>query len=261
VGKIIETAMFELKKRFEHAKIVFITENVNDVRMKYILKEKKEIFIPDMNSQIEPEEEESFNYYIENVYKKGICYGEGIAEINFIGAKDLDLAQRLVKSGSPHDKFLRQIFVSMDINAPLYWWKEMDTYKVGTVADSESTMHTITNNEFVPAMFSFDNSFYHNNNLVVQTGMTLLQQQIFILNKLRKFWLDEKDKKKKEEIWSTIIKALPCSYMQKRTWTANYSICRSIDFQRTGHKLIEWKELRDSWRVLPYAEEFIFYRG
>ena len=140
--------------------------------------------------------------------------------------------------------------------------KEMDTYKVGTVANSESTMHTIMKREFQPSDFSFDGSFYHNNELRVQTGMTVLQQQIFLLNTLRKHWLEEENADRKKKIWKTIIQMLPSSYMQKRTWTGDYAILRAQVEQREGHRLTEWTEdyLRPL-HALPYAENLIFYRG
>lgn len=178
-----------------------------------------------------------------------------------LGPNDLRIAQGLIKAGSPHDKFMRQIFVSMDINAPLYWWKEMDTYKVATTANSESTMHTIMKTGFSIHNFSHDESFYNNNDLTVQTGMTVLQQQIFLLNMLRTHYLNEEDPIRKKEIWRTIIQLLPCSYMQKRTWSASYATLRPLTFQRDGHKLTEWETLRNSFRDLPYAEELIFYKG
>lgn len=189
------------------------------------------------------------------------CYVEEFKNNFAIGPKDLDLAQRLIKGGQPHDKFMRQIFVSMDINAPLYYWKEMDTYKVATTANSESTMHTITKREFQLTDFSFDESFYNNNDLTVQTGMTLLFQQIFLLNKLRDFYLQEEDVERKKQIWRTIIQMLPSSYMQKRTWSANYATLRNILHQREGHRLSEWKTFIEEIKQLPYANELIFYMG
>lgn len=135
----------------------------------------------------------------------------------------------------------------------------MDTYKVGTVADSESTMHTITKKEFEPSDFSFDGSFYHNNELTVQTGMTLLQQDIFILNTLRKHWLNESDEKRKSMIWRTIIQKLPDAYLQTRTWTGNYAILRAQAQQRGHHRLTEWTDdYLKPLHNLPYAENLIF---
>ena len=206
-----------------------------------------------------PEEFKSvWSYYDQGILNND----EDVTQYALLGPADLDLAQRLVKAGSSHNKFLRQILVSFDINAPLYWWKEMDTYKVGTVANSESTMHTIMKREFQPSDFSFDGSFYHKNELLVQTGMTVLQQQIFLLNTLRKHWLEEENADRKKKIWKTIIQMLPSSYMQKRTWTGDYAILRAQNEQREGHRLTEWTDdyLRPL-HALPYAENLIFYRG
>ena len=177
-----------------------------------------------------------------------------------LGPNDLRIAQGLIKAGAPHDKFMRQIFVSMDINAPLYWWKEMDTYKVATVANSESTMHTIMKSEFTLDMFSSDDSFY-NDNLLRTQGMTVLMQDVFLLNTLRKHYLEEEDPERKKKIWKTIIQKLPSAYMQKRTWSGSYAVIRPLTYQRDGHKLAEWKILIDSFRKLPYANELIFYKG
>lgn len=138
----------------------------------------------------------------------------------------------------------------------------MDTYKVGTVANSESTMHTITKFEFTSSMFSSDDSYY--NDPSMRTGankdLTLLQEDINLLNVIREFWLKETDEDKKKKLWKTIIEKLPSAYMQKRTWTGNYRILRSIDEQRDHHKLNEWKIFRDALRELPYANELIFYK-
>ena len=179
-----------------------------------------------------------------------------------LGPNDLRIAQGLIKAGSPHDKFMRQIFVSMDINAPIYWWKEMDTYKVGTVANSESTMHTITKFEFTSSMFSSDDSYYNDPSMRtgVNKDLTLLQEDINLLNVIREFWLKETDEDKKKKLWKTIIEKLPSAYMQKRTWTGNYRILRSINEQRENHRLNEWKIFRDALRELPYANELIFYK-
>ena len=137
----------------------------------------------------------------------------------------------------------------------------MDTYKVATVADSESTMHTIANFDFTPEMFAHDESFYHNTELKVQIGMTLLQQDIFLLNTLRKHYLEEKDPQRKKMIWRTIIQKLPDSYLQQRTWSGNYSILRSIEHQRDAHRLSEWGVFRSIMKSLPYSKELILYKN
>lgn len=179
-----------------------------------------------------------------------------------IGPNDLSLAQKLIAAGPEHAKFMRQIFVSMDITAPIYWWKEMDTYKVATVANSTSTMHKITSKPFSRDLFSFDEPEewaieYHANEV--------FDQVLNYLEKLRQEYLTlikSEDKKRAKYVWRTIIQLLPESFNQTRTWTGSYWTCRSMGFQREGHKLVEWPTLLDIMKKeLPYAEELIFYRG
>ena len=162
-----------------------------------------------------------------------------------LGENDLSLAVRLRKAGSDHRKFLRQIFVSMDITAPMYWWKEFDTYKVGTVANSTSTMHKITSAPFSLSQFSCDK----------MDGATLdvMKYVIEELEKLRLRFLETKDK----QIWYDIIQLLPSSYDQMRTCTLNYENLINIYHARNNHKLDEWHILCDHIRSLPYAEELI----
>ena len=166
-----------------------------------------------------------------------------------LGDKDKELAISLIKSGSEHRKFLRQIFVSVDISAPLYWWKEFDTYKVGTVSNSCSTMHTITKYEFSLDMFECKDL---NND-----GIDFLLSIIDKLNSLRKEYLETKDK----NIWKEIIILLPESFIQKRTITMDYENLLGMcsKGQRRFHKLTEWSTDFINWaRSLPYAQEFIF---
>ena len=188
-------------------------------------------------------------------------------EYALIGQKDLALIKRLAKAGTPHNKFMRQIGISMDIRAPLYYWKEADTYKVGTTANSESTMHTIITRPFVLSDFSADGSFYDNIELTTKSPLakdclTVLKQDLVMLNTLRDYYINEKDMARKEMIWRTIIQKLPCSYMQLRTWTGNYSILHEVINQREGHKLTEWTEdFIKPMHSLPYADELIFIKG
>lgn len=167
-------------------------------------------------------------------------------EGNYIlGPNDLSLAKRLAKAGSDHRKYLRQIFVSVDITAPLYWWKEFDTYKVATVANSTSTMHKITSKRFSRNDFSSD----HMN----ETALNLLDQTIVVLEDLRQDYLKNKDK----EVWYSIIQLLPTSYQQMRTVTMNYETLMNIYHARKNHKLQEWHTLCDWIVTLPYAKELI----
>lgn len=171
-----------------------------------------------------------------------------------IGPNDLDLARRLIKAGSDHRKFLRQIFVSVDITAPLYWWKEFDTYKVATVANSCSTMHKIHVKEIELSDFSFE-SF----DLEDVGGVQLSVRDLFInvvadCEYLRKKYLETKDRK----YWRALIQLLPESYNQKRTVTLNYETLRNIYGSRRGHKLSEWSVGFMEWiESLPYAGDLI----
>ena len=163
----------------------------------------------------------------------------------FLGQKDLDLALRLVRAGSDHRKFIRQIFVSLDITAPLYWWKEYDTYKVGTVANSTSTMHKISAKEFELTDFSYEE--------MNEETLDEFKKIIIHLEKLRVSYNENKNK----ETWYSIIQILPSSYNQKRTCTLNYENLLSMYFSRKSHKLKEWRIFCEWIKTLPYMEEFI----
>lgn len=158
-----------------------------------------------------------------------------------LGDNDLSLAMRLANAGSDDRKFLRQILVSVDILAPLYWWKEFDTYKVGTVANSCSTMHRIHSKEFTLADFSWDR--------LDEPGLQLLEATIDYLNHNRKLFVETKDKK----YWHNMIQILPTSYNQLRTVTLNYEVLRNMYHARKHHKLDEWRELCKVIEGLPYS--------
>lgn len=182
-------------------------------------------------------------------------YAEDASEIRHpyyrIGAADLDLMKRLYKSGTEHRKYLRQIVVSMDITAPLYWWKEFDTYKVGTVANSCSTMHKIAAKEFELDDFSHEH--------LLDTGMWLLETTIDRLNKWRVVYVlgNQVYEPKSKEIWWQMIQLLPSSYNQKRTVTMNYENVVTMIKQRTGHKLDEWNEFTKILSELPYIKDIM----
>lgn len=183
-------------------------------------------------------------------------------EHDILGLKDLELAKRLCKAGPSHRKFLRQIFVSMNITAPLYFHKELDTYKVGTTANSCSTMHTIHKKPFKVSDFSTD----HLGELPVSVNvgnpnevtdehydfLYPLEYMVQELNMARNMYLQTKDKK----YWYTMIQLLPSSYNQMRTVTMNYENIVNIISQRTGHKLDEWNEFVEKLRTLSYMEDF-----
>lgn len=178
----------------------------------------------------------------------------------FMGENDLNLTKRLVKAGSDHRKFLRQIFVSVDVTAPLYWWKEYDTYKVGTVANSTSTMHKIHAKEFERSDFSCERLHYR--------ALKTLELTIDELNYWRTIYneggqVDNGDwtvtvyQPKNSEIWHNLIQLLPSSYNQLRTCTLNYENLLNIYFARKNHKLPEWHTFREMIEKLPYMNEYI----
>ncbi|MBQ3014604.1 MAG: hypothetical protein IJD75_05665 [Clostridia bacterium] len=166
-----------------------------------------------------------------------------------IGAADLDFGHRLAVAGSDHRKFLRQVFVSVDITAPLYWWKEFDTYKVGTVANSTSTMHKIHAKEFSRDDFSHDR--------LDEGGLNLLDAIIDYLECERQKFLENKEDR---QSWHNMIQMLPSSYNQMRTVTLNYENLINIYYARRTHKLAEWHTLCDWIESLPCAAEWICVR-
>ena len=162
-----------------------------------------------------------------------------------LGENDLSLATRLCSAGSDHRKFIRQIMVSMDITAPLYWWKEFDTYKVGTVANSTSTMHKIHAKAFELSDFSADH--------MTPASLAEFGKFIAYIETVRQQYLETKDKAH----WYDMIQLLPSSYNQMRTVTLNYEVLASIYYARRTHKLDEWHTLCDTILSLPYAKEII----
>ena len=178
-------------------------------------------------------------------------------EVALIGPQDMKLAQRLIKAGPEHRKFLRQIFVSVDITAPLYWWKQMSTYKVATVANSTSTMHKLASTEITLDCFETDdfedNLEYYQGNTTGMLSEIIIEQLEF----LRQRYNETKDIR----YWKELIRWLPEGWLQTRTWTANYETIRAIcsKGQRRNHKLTEWSKSFIEWaRALPYAQYFIF---
>ena len=177
-------------------------------------------------------------------------------EARFIGKNDLDLMRRLYQAGPEHRKLFRQIFISMDITAPLYWWKEFDTYKIGTTADSCSTMHKIHAKEFAVEDFSTE----HLETLArfdedgeMHKPYMVLKVVIDCLNACRNSYLQTKNKTD----WWQLIQLLPTSYNQKRTVMINYEVAATIIRQRTGHKLDEWNMFVDVLKELPYLMEIM----
>ena len=174
-----------------------------------------------------------------------------------IGKNDLALAQTLIKAGSEHRKFMRQIFVSVDITAPLYWWKEFDTYKVGTVANSTSTMHKLASTPITEECFEMDD--FEDVSDIDTFGFVSdwWDNNIYYLEELRQKYNETKDKR----YWKELIRLLPESWLQKRTVTFDYENLLAIcsKGQRRFHKLTEWSKAFIDWaRELPYAQELIF---
>ena len=186
-----------------------------------------------------------------------------------LGPNDMKLMQTLIKGGPEHRKFMRQIFVSVDITAPLFWYKEFDTYKVGTTANSTSTMHKITSAPITLDCFEIDD-YNKDLHLIddVHIGMRI-ENLIDDLEQLRQLYLHYKDidKKLAKKYWKELIRWLPESWLQKRTITMSYENIYSMVHQRINHKLNEWSGKDDgslpnfiAWaRTLPYAQELIFY--
>ena len=165
-----------------------------------------------------------------------------------LGENDLGLAKRLARAGSDHRKYLRLIFISVDVTAPMYWWKEYDTYKVATVANSTSTMHKIHSKEFSRDDFSLDK--------LDEDSMAFFDTIIAKLEELRLKYTETKDK----QYWYDIIQLLPSSYNQMRTCSLNYETLINIYYARKGHKLDEWHTFCDFIKTLPYAKDLIMIK-
>ena len=182
-------------------------------------------------------------------------------DVFIIGKNDLELTQRLIKAGSEHRKFLRQIFISVDITAPLFWWKEFSTYKIGTVANSTSTMHKLASTPITKDCFEmgdFEQVTFTRDSAGIDIMLSTQNTWngiISDLEALRQKYLETKDKR----YWKELIRLLPESWLQKRTITMNYENLLSIVNQRKNHKLTEWSIDFINWvKTLPYANELLF---
>ena len=203
----------------------------------------------------------------EELFECGRIYTEGdICEYAFIGPKDMKLAKALINGGPEHRKFLRQIMVTVDITAPLYFWKEFDTYKVGTTANSTSTMHKLTSKPITIDCFEiddYDDSLTLENRPYAYDIGIIVDDLIDDLEALRQKYLETNDK----AYWKELVRWLPESWLQTRTVTMNYENLLSMVHQRKHHKLVEWSSDTDTYhhpsfikfaRSLPYADDFIF---
>ena len=195
------------------------------------------------------------------IEREGICKKEDRDCTGFecyeIGPNDHDLMMRLRNAGTDHRKFMRMIIVYMDITAPLYWWKEFDTYKVGTVANSCSTMHKIADKEFTLDDFSCEHLITREQPLVEDTdaveppnAIWLMNRTIQTLNQYRNLYLQTKDKK----YWWQMIQLLPSSYNQRRTVMVNYEVLANMYKSRRNHKLDEWVDFCAEIERLPHSE-------
>ena len=195
------------------------------------------------------------------IEREGICSKETRDCTGFecyaLGENDLALMKKLIKAGSDHSKFMRMICVNVDVTAPLYWWKEYDTYKVGTVANSCSTMHKIHDKQFTLADFSCDRMFDTDNGWIESkdgtkylSPLTFFEGIIHQLNVYREKYLATKDKM----WWEQMIQLLPTNYNQKRTLLLNYAVLRNMYHSRKNHKLKEWHEFCAWVESLPYSE-------
>lgn len=180
-------------------------------------------------------------------------------EYAYLGPNDLGLAKRMILAGNPNDKFMRQIFISIDITAPLFWWKQLDTYKVGTVSDSCSTMHKLASNpitmdcfetdDYIGSTKIYDREPYNKDATMDDVWKELIEA----CETLRQRYNETHDK----QYWKELVRILPESWLQKRTWTANYEVLRNIYFQRKNHKLSEWRSFNAMVEKLPYAKDLI----
>ena len=182
------------------------------------------------------------------------CFDKGEYKL---GPKDLDLMMKLRNAGTDHRKFMRMIMVYVDITAPLYWWKEFDTYKVGTVVNSCSTMHKIHDKEFTLEDFSFEHLMNNGDKEIIYgdwVPLHVLEHVCMVLNRQRERYLETKDKR----YWWQMIQLLPSSYNQKRTVMINYEVLANIYKSRKNHKLDEWSIGFIGWiESLPYSELII----
>ena len=195
-----------------------------------------------------------------NSWNKSDSYIDALTNKYIVGENDLKLAQRMIGAGTDESKFMRQIFVSMDITAPLYWWKEADTYKIATVSNSCSTMHKITSSEITEENYSFDpEPDKPLTDLPTDDYVRILDiknRAVADVEWLRKKYNETKDKR----YWRLLIQINPDGWIQKRTWTGNYQNLRNMYFARKNHKLIEWIQFCQIIEQLPYSKELICYK-
>ena len=227
-----------------------------------ILPEYIYLWHPELINDNSPEAQDRYDELFDEVLNNNLIFSQdSICEYANIGPKDMKLAQTLIAGGSEHRKFMRQIFVSVDITAPLYWWKEADTYKVGTVANSTSTMHKLASKPITLDCFEIDDYDADVVERLNDPQLVSISGIIDLLETLRQKYLETNDKK----YWKELVRWLPESWLQTRTMTLNYETLAAIYHQRKNHKLNEWSG-KDDNRLsnfmrfinnLPYSKDLI----
>ena len=235
--------------------------NLNESEVDYDIADEwvRDKYNPNYPTETNEELDKAHYYYDRWLIDNGMLdvdYDHDCAVVAFIGPNDMDLAKRLINAGPEHRKFLRQIMVSVDITAPIFWWKEFDTYKIGTTANSTSTMHKLTSKPIT--LDCFETGDYCPE--VITSGEEI-DYLIQFLEGLRQKYVATKDKR----YWKELVRWLPESWLQTRTVTMNYENLRTMYSQRKNHKLLEWSKTGDAnidsfvkfVEKLPYAKEFL----
>lgn len=252
-------------------------ETIRNLAEEIVTLFEKEGMKKDGYMSMNDDEWESMVEYVEEQVSKDSLLRDHYFNTAFIGPKDLTLAQRMVGAGTDESKFMRQIQVTMDIEAPLYWWKEFDTYKVGTVANSCSTMHKLCSKPITEDSFAFDEGDFALSSLDTDDYLLvkdMFKAQVKMCEFLRQRYLYYTEtakntsssevegywRQKANVVWRALVQILPNGWMQKRTVTLNYQVLRAMYFARKNHKLVEWRQFCDYIREeLPYAIDLICY--
>lgn len=238
---------------------------VDNVITSWVENELSKTELPEGEERIEEDSLEWFDLwdkYFDWWHKQGVLEkNENAVDVAIIGPADLSLAQRMIAAGSSDRKFMRQIMVSVDITAPLYWWKEFDTYKVATVANSTSTMHKLASTPITKECFETDDM--HNELMMYENDpynpdMHFSEYWDMLINDLEHL-RQKYNETKNQGYWKELIRLLPESWLQTRTVTLNYQVLRNIYSQRRYHRLNEWRVFCNWIEILPYAEELILY--
>lgn len=241
--------------------------NLNESEVDYDIADEwvRDKYNPNYPTETNDELDKAHCYYDRWLIDNGMLdvdYDHDYAVVAFMGPNDMDLAKRLINAGPEHRKFLRQIMVSVDITAPIYWWKEFDTYKVGTTANSTSTMHKLTSKPITKDCFEMGD-YNEKKATYNRDGQDYIFPDMLIeyLEELRYQYVTTKDK----AYWKELVRWLPESWLQTRTVTMNYENLRTMYSQRKNHKLLEWSKTGDAnidsfvkfVEKLPYAKEFL----